>query len=761
MKRLPALVVVFAFGAIAAEAAPRPDVATTRTQRIETAVAAAATHVWAAHRGDHWAEAADESLPRDHGGRTALCVYALLAAGESYQSETMARTIRWLCAVDTQSVYVRSMRVMALAELPAQPAGSPVARTLAADTQWLLDAARPDGAYDYVPAAGSGPEWDNSNTQMAHLAVWAAAQRGVAVGEAYWRRAEQHWRRTQTGAGGWSYGSARKPAYGSMSAAALASLLQCYDELHRDATIRPGADADWTAIERGLDWLAEHFAAGENPGRGPQYYHYYVWAVERVGAASGYKYLGPHDWFVEIADELLRTQGPNGGWGNWVDTCFALAFLARGRAPILVSKLSYNGLWNPRPRDMANLTRWLSRRFERPVRWQVLDVRAPAAQWHDGPILYISGASVPRFEPDQLAKLRDFVARGGMIVSEAAGSSPAFNVEMRKVYRRLVPDRPLEPLEPTHPLFAAHRPLAAPPKLVGISNGVRLLAVHSPTDLSKAWHMRQVKLRGDTFQLAANLYVHATDFGEFRRRAEPFAQLWPPEPTDTDTFDRVIGVARLSHAGNSDPEPMAYRRLAALMAQRHATRLRFDGPMPIADLPAATHPIALMTGTADFTLSGADKLALRAFINAGGLLVVDSAGGGDTFTAAVRRELLPILDDTYPRISRLSPQSPIYRLPGLEIESVRFRRASRVRYTGDRAPRLEAVVVENHVAIIFSPLDLTAGLVGYRGHNLRGYAPTTAFQLMRNLLLYAAGRPRPDKPVLKGFVDVEWGEEEE
>jgi hypothetical protein len=591
---------------------------------------------------------------------------------------------------------------------------------------------------------------------MAHLAVWAAAQRGIAVPAAYWRRAEQHWRRTQTGDGGWSYGSARKPAYGSMTAAGLASLLQCYDELHRDETIHPGADAAWAPIERGLEWIGEHFAAWENPGRGLQYYHYYLWTIERVGAASGFKHLGRHDWFDEIAEQLLRSQAPDGGWGDLVDTCFALAFLARGRAPVLVSKLTYNGLWNPRPRDMANLTRWLSRRFERPVRWQVLDVDAPGSQWHDAPILYISGASVPRFTPEQLDRLRGFVLRGGMILSEAAGNSPAFNVQMRKVYTRLFDDRALGPLAPTHPLYSTHGPLKDPMKLTAITNGVRLLAIHSPVDLSKAWHMRQVDLRADTFQLAANLYFHVTDFGEFRRRAEPFARLWPAEPVDDDRLDRIIRVARLAHEGNSDPEPMAHRRLAALMAHHHATRLDLDGPIVIADLPAGEHAVALMTGTEAFVLSDADTRAIREFINAGGLLVVDAAGGSDPFASAARRQLLTLVDDTYPKVGRLSPQSPIYQLDQMEINEVRYRRASRARYGPDRSPRLEAVVVEDRPVIVFSAEDLTAGLVGYRGHNLHGYAPASAWALMRNLLLYAAGRPKPDAPVLQGFIEVQW-----
>ena len=58
--------------------------------------------------------------------------------------------------------------------------------------------------------------------------------------------------------------------------------------------------------------------------------------------------------------------------------------------------------------------------------------------------------------------------------------------------------------------------------------------------------------------------------------------------------------------------------------------------------------------------------------------------------------------------------------------------------------------------IVYSPDDLTAGLVGYGGHGVRGYAPDSAYALMRNLLLYAATRAKPPKSFLPGTIDVEW-----
>ncbi|MFW6133339.1 MAG: DUF4159 domain-containing protein [Planctomycetota bacterium] len=730
----------------AAAAKPPP------ARAVDAAIGRAVAYLWDRHAGDRWPGDRSGVPGRDAAGRTALIVYALLTAGQDAQAPAMAETIRRLCDVETDSAFARSFRVLALTRLPAQSSESPIERTIAADAAWLIDAARHDGAYGEQGPAPADDRWDNASTQAAHRAVWAASRRGAEVPRTYWMRAEQHWRRTQTGRGGWSYTTARRRPYGSMTACGVACLLQCYDELHRDDRIRRDAGDAWAPIARGLDWLAEHFSAWENPGRGPQYYTEYLWALGRVGDIGGHPLLGDHDWYAEGAAELIRRQRTDGGWGDPVDTAYGLAFLAAGRRPLLMGKLRYDGLWNGRPRDLANLIAWLVRRFERPLRWQVVDIDAPVDQWRRTPVLYISGASTPPFTSEQIDRLRRYVLGGGLILSEAARSSAAFNVGMLKVYERMFPDRPIERIAADHPVFHAHRPLDSPMKLHGISNGVRLLAIHSPTDLSKAWHMRQTDRRADAFQLAANLYFHATDLGEFRRRAGAAS----PAEDGPVRIERTVRVAVLAHDGNPVPEPAAYDRLVERMARRCATRVELSEPIPIAALPGDTHAAALMTGTEAFTLTEADRRALRAFLGAGGLLVVDAAGGREAFAEAARREVLPLLDDASPKVGRLSAEGEIYRLEGYAIDAVRYRRASRRGGDADTSPRLEAVLVDDWPAIIFSAEDLTAGLVGYTGHQLRGYAPDSAWALLRNLLLYAAARGRPDEPIGGGVVDVHW-----
>ncbi len=65
------------------------------------------------------------------------------------------------------------------------------------------------------------------------------------------------------------------------------------------------------------------------------------------GRLAGVRYFGEHDWYREGAEELVKTQdqaqrraGPAAA-GPVVATSFALLFLAKGRAPVLVNKLRH------------------------------------------------------------------------------------------------------------------------------------------------------------------------------------------------------------------------------------------------------------------------------------------------------------------------------------------------------------------------------------------------------------------------------------
>ena len=739
--------------------------------RVEEAIRKAKEFLWSVwdEREGHWPERGTPGLRRgsgeivNYGGRTALCAYALLAAGERYQQRRMRRTLEWLRTVPMHGVYAVALRANVWGQIPG---GGPYRRDLKRDLTWLIRAARADGSYTYTaagtkPSAGTLPlqSSDNSNSQMAVLGVWSAAQAGLAVPKEYWQRVENHWRRQQNPDGGWGYGGrgGLSRSYGSMTAAGLATMFITFDNLHFQEFVEAAIEREYAPITRGLEWMARHYDDPPQPiNRRWKYYRLY--GVERVGLASGFKFFGKRDWYREGVAELLATQRKDGSWpdiplpAGWiahqlpprkpgsanvgnrdVNTAFALLFLARGRHPILFNKLRYEGSWNTRPRDLANLSRWMSRTFEKQVNWQVIDIQADVADWHDAPILYISGKTAPEFTPEQIDKLRTFVQQGGVIFSEAVTGSEAFTEAMKSIYARMFPTLRLKPLPADHPIYNLYFRVQSHPDLLAVSNGCRLLAIHCRRDLSRAFQLRDYRRNRGLFEMVANLYFFVTDKGSLRHRG---VSLWPIEKDFTP--ERTVTLAILKHSGQWNPEPLAWERFAILMGNRYRVKVDLAGPMDPTGLEYPRHGLAVMTGTSDFALTDAQKRALRAYCRAGGTLVVDATGGSETFRRAAVREILTLLPEG--TFQWLAPTHPIYTGAPEPLRRVRYRRALRVLLHGETRPRLRAVMLGGRAAILFSAADITAGLVGYPCWGLKGYEPDSAFALLRNIVFHVSER---------------------
>jgi hypothetical protein len=239
-------------------------------------------------------------------------------------------------------------------------------------TRWLIDHQTKAGTWGYP----EGEEvYDHSNTQYALLALKSAARMGVRVPESAWRKAAAHWLDCQRigGAkkiplriegyegqdsgvsetkadetflpGPWGY-LVEKPegteifdqGYGSMTCAGLTSLLIAESELAAqkklDDELRKQIDL---AKKQGLAWLQDNYTIRGAPpmaGFWSQFHYYYLYSLERVGVLYGIRTLGGHDWYLEGAVLLCRTQREDGSWLSYddipvLDTSFALLFLKR------------------------------------------------------------------------------------------------------------------------------------------------------------------------------------------------------------------------------------------------------------------------------------------------------------------------------------------------------------------------------------------------------------------------------------------------
>lgn len=677
-----------------------------------------------------------------YGSKTLLAVYALVAAEVDWRkTPELQRALKWALDAELRGTAAVAYRTLALAAMKDDRA----ARRLAEDVLWLVKAANSAGGYTYTSAGGKQTDtYDNTNGYLAVLAVAAASERGTSVPPAYWKLIAGHWRDDQQPDGGWGYrthirgGQRRVNSYGAMTAAGLTAMSICFDRLNRQRFTRCEAAAQPAACLNAMKWLEQHFSVRGNPRKGVEYYHFWLYCLQQVGRNTGRKYLSGVDWYAAGAGQLLAKQHDDGSWGfgDRIEQCsFALLFLAHGRAPIVLSKVSYPGRWNPRPQDAANLVGWLGYQYEKQLGWQVIDIDSVGDEADDGRIVYISGAGTINLTDKQIVQLRRFVQRGGLILSEAACDNDNFTLNMHKFYRIIFPQYRLVRLAKDHPIYRLQFRQTAPSGLMGVSNGVRLLAVHAPQQLSLSLQLGPAETRRPVFNLLANLYLYLTD----KRAGAPRGLATWPSPTRLPGKARTtIRVARVKYAGNYDPEPLALQRLGEELIRRYNTALDTTA-VPVEKLSAKDRPIALMTGTGNFKLAGKQITAIRQYLADGGTLVIDAAGGSDAFNKSASA-LLGQLG----KVSLLRRDSPIYLAGPNRIVKVRYRHtpAAAEPPKEKNLPRLQAIYIKDRPAVIYSPEDLTAGLVGYPLDGLSGYRPADARKIMVNILMVSQDKSR-------------------
>jgi hypothetical protein len=691
-------------------------------------------------------------------GIDALCVYSLLHAGQALDGPGQKVPGQKLMGVDdpfTQQIleklksynlkytYHRSLRAAALAVFN-RPQDT---QALEDDVRWLL-AAGPRGAYTYVlPEQNYGPNaWDNSNSQYGLLGVWSGAQVGMAISQNYWHAVEGHWTSCANGNG--TFGYTMGDASTTMTCAGVASLLVARDYIDNNMAAGrvPNKPTPNAALDAGLRWMDDGDNSVTNlAGDGMGGDGYGLYGLERVGLASGYKYFGRHDWYSELARQLVAAQHFDGSWGNGpnasgqypartlIDTAYSLLFLARGRHPILFNKLRYEGDWNNRPSDVSHLARYAGHALERPLNWQVVNLRRNWFDWMDAPVLYISGDKAPPFTPADYKALRDFANGGGLIFTHADGGSAEFNKWVADAVRIIFPKYELMTVPREHAIYSTVYPLKKPPPLLSVSNASRILLIHSPTDLGGSWQRNWTDESKGEFQLGVNIFVYAAGKGILKNR---LSSNFIPE--DPDRADSVRQIARLEYPGEWDPEPYAWARFSRFL-QWETHRAIEPTVVALKELAPNSVPMAVLTGTVrhDFTASECD--AAKAYVNAGGILLIDACGGSADFAKSVQTTLLPLafangsltpIADTHPLL--LPSRAGAYDLTKPLLRSY-------ANQNGGKNLPLE-VMRYGKGWVLFSRLDITTGLLGTQQWGILGYDPAYAQGLMKNAVLWAEAR---------------------
>ena len=702
------------------------------------------------------------------GGRTALITYALLASGESPDDSKLKPAVDFLKQTnEVVGYYALGLRPQVWLYLPQDEQ----TRKLAARDFRLLwagiekDMSKKDGGlYDYT--LNDRDRIDLSVSQYGVLGTWACAQLGVEVpagngkpgGANYWQLVEKRWKQLQDSkSGGWAYdgGSDVTP---SMTAAGVATLFITQDYLRGSQGVNCQGNQKSPEIDRGINFVAEIlprlFGAEKFEHR-----FYTIYGIERIGVASGLKYFNNRDWYQAGAEYLVRNQIASGRWegdyGEEVATSFALLFLSRGREPVMMNKLKYDlapkvagkdvkpieGFWNQRSRDVANVTRFVGRQTERSLNWQIIDMNvAGISDLRDAPIAYLSGTQALKLAPRQIALLKQYVEEGGMLIFNSDCGRRTFSVSIPAVLKDMFPYE-FRSLPDTHPIFKGQQfrgdKWKKRPSVQGLSNGVRELALIFEDDVGKSFQTDESTRYPEHFELMADIYQYAIDKKNSLVKGRSYVV--EPDPKITPTL--TIKLARIKYSGNWNPEPGGWRQMAAVLHNRNKIDLQVDAVNLGSDALTGYHA-AHLTGTGAVKLTNDATRKLKEFVDQGGLLIVDAAGGDSEFATSIEGQLGAIADvakDSGGPV--LAPGDPLFTSGKLKMPEIRYRTFSQAMFGISSAPRLRGAKVGNRYGLIYSADDLSAGLVGNEVDGIRGYSPACASEIMTRILLYASDAP--------------------
>jgi Domain of unknown function (DUF4159) len=259
---------------------------------------------------------------------------------------------------------------------------------------------------------------------------------------------------------------------------------------------------------------------------------------------------------------------------------------------------------------------------------------------------------------------------------------------------------------------------------------VRPLVVVFDKDIGRCLQANDPDRRPDSFIAMSNVYLFAVGTEPRRVRfstsyAAP-PDLWPTEK---------IKAARVRYAGDFNPEPGALSQLRAAMARDHGVDLVVE-QLDAGEL--SDQRIAFLTTAGGGGLTDDQAEALRAWVEAGGTLWLDAAGGSSKAVKSANAMLTKLFPNRAP--APIADDSPIITGKGLAFDGHDARRVSYSRFAQrqmgpSHEPRLQAITIDGRSAVIYSSEDLTAALSGVGHWGVFGYSTDSARKLAANGVL--------------------------
>ena len=432
--------------------------------------------------------------------------------------------------------------------------------------------------------------------------------------------------------------------------------------------------------------------------------------------------------------------------------------------PSLIAKIEFGDLktagegedavryydWNKDPGDVPMLLNLANRQLNLHYGQKRVPLRIVDPDPAQFPIFYFTGSDDFTLSETEVAKLREFVQRGGTIWGDTCFGDPDFFQAFTREMGRVLPGRRWRRLPEDHPLFGCYdrldevrytRPVpeaesgAGRPVLFGLDVGERTAVILSRYDLSCGWdgHVRKgaYSVRpADARRLGLNMIVYALatfPLGQYQGTAKVYY-----EDQERARGDFVLAQAKLTD--NWDTQPNGLANLLKAVAANTSAEVKFQ--RHAVDLNAEDlqeYPFLYMTGLYDFKLDDSQVAALRRYLLSGGFLLASASSGRSGFDRAFRREIARVLPEH--ELRPLPADHPVYGILN-RVQQVGYSEYAESLGAAPPPLPLEGIELGGTTAVLYSPY----GLGGWRGFDNpfgRDIAHRDALKLGVNIVLYA------------------------
>ncbi len=198
-----------------------------------------------------------------------------------------------------------------------------------------------------------------------------------------------------------------------------------------------------------------------------------------------------------------------------------ILFLSVQEPTVRIARLKYGGGgdWYVSPTALPNLIKFCNETIKTNIYPQedIVDPSSPEIFYY--PLLYMTGHGRVFFTESDIANLRKYLLGGGfLLINDSYGMDPYIRPELKKLF----PDRELQPVPITHPIFnepfkfpnglpKIHKHSGKPPEALGIFDGNRLMILYVyESDIGDGWedplvHNDPPHLREQALKMGANI----------------------------------------------------------------------------------------------------------------------------------------------------------------------------------------------------------------------------------------------------------------